>query len=107
MWGCGCLLAFLYLQDQLFKVKTSYAMVSQTPEPRTKPSSTWFLTAVRGLRVQMRQIVQLLGQPEDHLLSAGKYTREYFTQVEASEGPVWRLKVGLSSEFAYPKGPLN
>lgn len=99
MWGCGCVLAFLYLQDHLFKVNTTYAMVSQTPEPCTQTSSTWFLTAVRGLRLQMRQIVQLLGQPEDHLLFAGKYTTEYFTQVEASGGPAWRLKVGLSSDF--------
>lgn len=101
MWGCGCLLAFLYLQNHLFKVNTTYQMVNQTPEPRTQPSSTWFLTAVCALRLQIRQIVQLVGQPEDHLLYAGKYTKEYFTQVEAPEGPAWRLKVGLSSDFVY------
>lgn len=57
------------------------------------------LTAARDLRLQMRQIVQLLGQPEDHLLCDGKYTALYFTRVEASGGPTWRLKVGLSSDF--------
>lgn len=95
MWSCGCLLALLYLQELLFKVDTAYAMVSGTPEPHTQASSRWCLTAVRTFRLQMRQIVQLLGQPEDHLLCAGKYTRLYFTQVEASKGPTWRLKVGV------------
>lgn len=100
MWGCGCVLGFLYLHNHLFKVDSTYAMVGYlTPEPCPQPSSMWFLTAVHALYLQMRQIVQLLGQPEDHLLCAGKYTREYFMQVEASEGPAWRLKVGLSSDF--------
>ncbi|CAF97923.1 unnamed protein product [Tetraodon nigroviridis] len=77
MWGCGCVLAFLYLQNQnLFQAESTYAM--------------------------MRQIVQLLGQPEDHLLSAGKYTREYFRQVEAPEGPAWRLKT--PEEYAADTG---
>ena len=43
--------------------------------------------------VQMRQVVQLLGQPEDCLLRAGIYTEKYFTQVERADGPTWRLKV--------------
>lgn len=38
MWGCGCVLAFLYLQNDLFKVHTAYEMASQTPEPRTQLS---------------------------------------------------------------------
>lgn len=61
------------------------------------PSSTWFLSAVCVLCLQMTQIVQLLGQPDDKLLSAGKFTKKYFVHLDASEGSAWRLKVGLSS----------
>lgn len=42
----------------------------------------------------MSQVVQLLGQPEEHLLREGLYTRKYFVELEGSDGPVWRLKVG-------------
>lgn len=41
----------------------------------------------------MSQVVKLLGQPEDHLLTKGIYTRKYFVEVNGSDGPAWRLKV--------------
>ncbi|GLD45580.1 homeodomain-interacting protein kinase 1-like protein, partial [Lates japonicus] len=51
VWGVGCTLAFLYLADNLFPVECDYQM--------------------------MKCMVEVLGQPEDHLLHAGKYTRYY------------------------------
>lgn len=99
MWATGCLLVFLYLQHHLFRETSSYGMVSPIFAGRVKknPSSTWFLSAQCVLCLQMRQIVQLLGQPDDRLLSAGKYTKKYFVHMDASQGSAWRLKVGLSS----------
>lgn len=38
-------------------------------------------------------MVEVLGQLDDHLLSAGKYTRYFFSEEEAAEGPAWRLIV--------------
>lgn len=43
--------------------------------------------------LQMKYLVQLLGQPEDHLLKAGIYTNQFFSQVDESDGETWRLKV--------------
>lgn len=96
MWATGCLLVFLYLQHHLFRESSSYGMVSLIFAGWVK-SSTWFLSTVCVLCLQMRQIVQLLGQPDDKLLSAGMYTRKYFVPLDASEGSAWRLKVGVSS----------
>ncbi|XP_056889623.1 homeodomain-interacting protein kinase 2-like [Takifugu flavidus] len=66
MWGMGCVLMYLYLEENLFTVCSEYKMMSQ--------------------------VVQLLGQPEDHLLREGLYTKKYFVEVEGSDGPTWRLK---------------
>lgn len=44
-------------------------------------------------------MVQLLGQPEDHLLCQGIYTRKYFLEEEGGDGPTWRLKVEQSPSF--------
>ena len=44
------------------------------------------------LCVQMRQVVRLLGQPEDCLLHAGIYTKKYFTKVKGGSGSTWRLR---------------
>lgn len=41
----------------------------------------------------MKCMVEVLGQPEDHLLRAGKYTRYFFSEEETADGPVWRLMV--------------
>lgn len=45
----------------------------------------------------MRQVVQLLGQPEDRLLHQGIHTRNYFLEEEGPDGPAWRLKVKISA----------
>ncbi|CAG07087.1 unnamed protein product [Tetraodon nigroviridis] len=66
MWGVGCVLANLYLRFFLFNADTDYEM--------------------------MRQVVQLLGQPEDGLLHAGIYTKKYFIKVKRTNGSTWRLK---------------
>ncbi|TWW62179.1 Homeodomain-interacting protein kinase 1 [Takifugu flavidus] len=66
LWGTGCILAFLYLRCNLFRARFGYETV--------------------------RQVVQLLGQPEDHLLCQGIYTRKYFLEEEGGDGPTWRLK---------------
>lgn len=47
----------------------------------------------------MTQVVKLLGQPEDHLLANGLYTKKYFVRVNGSNGPAWRLKVEQSFSF--------
>uniref|UniRef100_H3BWM2 Protein kinase domain-containing protein n=1 Tax=Tetraodon nigroviridis TaxID=99883 RepID=H3BWM2_TETNG len=66
MWGMGCVLMYLYLKEHLFTVCSEFKMISQ--------------------------VVKLLGQPEDHLLAKGLYTRKYFVEVNRPYGPAWRLK---------------
>lgn len=41
----------------------------------------------------MRQVVQLLGQPEDGSLCQGIHTRRYFMKEGGPGAPMWRLKV--------------
>ncbi|XP_034563770.1 homeodomain-interacting protein kinase 1-like [Notolabrus celidotus] len=65
VWGVGCVLAFLFLADNLFPVNCDYQ--------------------------SMRCMVEVLGQPEDHQLRAGRFTRFFFTEEEAAGGPKWRL----------------
>uniref|UniRef100_A0A8P4GAA3 Protein kinase domain-containing protein n=1 Tax=Dicentrarchus labrax TaxID=13489 RepID=A0A8P4GAA3_DICLA len=65
VWGVGCILAFLYLAENIFPVDCDYQM--------------------------MKCMVEVLGQPEDHLLRAGKYTQYFFIKEEAVDGPTWRL----------------
>lgn len=43
--------------------------------------------------VQMKTIVETLGQPEDELLSDGTNTLLYFSPTKDSTRPAWRLKV--------------
>lgn len=66
MWGVGCIMAFLYFGANLFPGNCAYN--------------------------SMTAMVHLLGQPEDHLLSAGKNTMQYFSRKEGSISPGWRLK---------------
>ncbi|XP_030285758.1 uncharacterized protein LOC115589161 [Sparus aurata] len=66
MWGVGCVAAFLYFGMKLFPGNCEYH---------------W-----------MKIMVQLLGQPEDHLLSTGIHSLQYFSKVEGSSSPGWRLK---------------
>ncbi|KAM4562892.1 homeodomain-interacting protein kinase 3-like [Odontesthes bonariensis] len=65
VWGLGCVLAFLYLADNLFPVSCYYQMV--------------------------RRMVEVLGQPEDRMLRAGRYARYFFREEEAADGGRWRL----------------
>ncbi|XP_044021641.1 homeodomain-interacting protein kinase 3-like [Siniperca chuatsi] len=66
MWGVGCVMAFLYFGTNLFPGNCAYHT--------------------------MKAMLHLLGQPEDHLLSAGINTWQYFSREEGSSSPGWRLK---------------
>eukprot|EP00064_Thunnus_orientalis_P011542 superscaffoldBa00001675_g11573 len=65
VWEVGCILAFFYLTENLFPV--NYQM--------------------------MKCMVEVLGQLEDHLLHAGKYTRYFFSGDEAAGSSKWRPMV--------------
>ncbi|KAG7521793.1 homeodomain-interacting protein kinase 1-like [Solea senegalensis] len=65
VWGVGCILAFLYLAENLFPVDCDYQMI--------------------------KCMVQVVGQPEDHVLSAAQYTPCFFIEEEAGESTTWRL----------------
>ncbi|XP_055009181.1 homeodomain-interacting protein kinase 2-like [Boleophthalmus pectinirostris] len=65
VWGVGCILAFLYLAENLFPVTCEYQAV--------------------------KRLVTLLGMPPDHLLEAGLYSNNFFTQVQSSNSAAWRL----------------
>lgn len=43
----------------------------------------------------MKCIVEILGQPQDHLLNAGMYTHNFFIKVEGENEQTWRLMVEL------------
>ncbi|XP_026161467.1 homeodomain-interacting protein kinase 2-like, partial [Mastacembelus armatus] len=66
MWGLGCVLAFLYLSDHLFPTNCQYQM--------------------------MRSVVDLVGQPADHLLCAGIFTNTFFRANQYWDSPKWWLK---------------
>ena len=66
MWGVGCVMAFLCFGQHLFPVDCPYHY--------------------------MASVVQMLGQPEDHLLSAGIKSCKYFSKEEFSTSPGWRMK---------------
>lgn len=42
---------------------------------------------------QMKCIVEVLGQPEDRLLNAGKNTQQFFQKDEGENGPTWQMMV--------------
>ncbi|KAG7514290.1 homeodomain-interacting protein kinase 2-like [Solea senegalensis] len=65
VWGVGCILAFLYLAQNLFPVDCTYQMI--------------------------KGMVKVLGQPEDHLLRLGIYTQYFFIKEEAGDSITWRL----------------
>lgn len=44
--------------------------------------------------LQMRRMVEILGQPGDHVLCAGQYTQYFFKEEQAAGGARWRLMVG-------------
>ncbi|XP_035024839.2 homeodomain-interacting protein kinase 3 [Hippoglossus stenolepis] len=65
VWGVGCILAFLYLAENLLHVHCQYQM--------------------------MKTLVDVLGQPGDPLLCAGMYSHLFFIEEEAEDGSSWRL----------------
>ncbi|KAK2862470.1 hypothetical protein Q5P01_002003 [Channa striata] len=65
VWGVGCILAFLYLAENLFPVECDYQM--------------------------MKCMVEVLGQPEEHLLRAGLYTQYFFRVKKGAKHTAWRL----------------
>lgn len=97
MWATGCIFAFLYLCHNLFRAKCGYEKVRQKPES-PQPSGDWLEDFfLFFLYLQMRQVIQLLGQPEDRLLRQGIHTRKYFLEEKGPDGSSWRLKVRISS----------
>ena len=66
MWGLGCVAAFLYFGMSLFPGNCEYH---------------W-----------MKTVVQLLGQPEDHLLGGGTRSWQYFCEQDNCSSPGWRMK---------------
>ncbi|XP_034548404.1 homeodomain-interacting protein kinase 1-like isoform X1 [Notolabrus celidotus] len=69
MWSLGCVLAVLYLSCHLFGVLCEYQ--------------------------QMRNIVDVLGQPADHLLDAGSFTDKFFKLNRHYDYPKWWLKTPM------------
>ncbi|XP_028296079.1 homeodomain-interacting protein kinase 2-like [Gouania willdenowi] len=65
MWGLGCMLADLYLDQSLFPVNCEYLM--------------------------MKAMVEFLGMPPDYQLCCGVYTKKFFCQEEDEFGSRWRL----------------
>ncbi len=63
MWALGCVLAFMYLGQHLYPTQCEYEV--------------------------MRVIVQMQGQPSDHLLNSGVSARDYFYKDEKCAS--WRL----------------
>ncbi|TKS84156.1 Homeodomain-interacting protein kinase 1 [Collichthys lucidus] len=66
VWGVGCIMAFLYFGTNLLPGNCMYNCV--------------------------QSMVHLLGQPDDHLLSAGTQTFKYFTMKENQSSSEWILK---------------
>ncbi|XP_070698556.1 homeodomain-interacting protein kinase 2-like [Pempheris klunzingeri] len=66
MWSVGCIMSFLYFGGDFFDGDCDYH--------------------------RMKAMIHMLGQPEDLLLSAGKFTWSFFSREDDSSGPGWRLK---------------
>ncbi|XP_035502184.1 homeodomain-interacting protein kinase 1-like isoform X1 [Scophthalmus maximus] len=65
VWGVGCVLAYLYLTDNLFPVDCEYQI--------------------------MKSMVEVLGLPEGHQLRAGLFSECYFKLEKAGDSRKWRL----------------
>ncbi|XP_027128270.1 homeodomain-interacting protein kinase 2-like [Larimichthys crocea] len=65
MWSLGCVLAYACMGDHLYPRHCQYQM--------------------------MRIIVQMQGQPDDHLLNTGMFTEIYFNRTQDSSCASWRL----------------
>uniref|UniRef100_A0A3B4WXN0 Protein kinase domain-containing protein n=1 Tax=Seriola lalandi dorsalis TaxID=1841481 RepID=A0A3B4WXN0_SERLL len=79
MWSLGCVLAFMYLGQNLYPIRCAYQV--------------------------MRAIVQMQGLPDDHLLNSGIYSSCFFSKDKDSSNPSWRgifdklTKVNDTTEF--------
>ncbi|CAJ1072333.1 laminin subunit alpha-3-like [Xyrichtys novacula] len=67
MWALGCLLFTMFLLDFPFGGDCSQDVI-------------------------MKNIVAIMGQPDDHLLDAGKFTACYFVKNASSKHPKWLVK---------------
>ncbi|XP_069390411.1 homeodomain-interacting protein kinase 3-like [Paralichthys olivaceus] len=65
VWGVGCVLAFLYMAQNPFCISSDYQM--------------------------MKDLVTVLGQPEDRLLRDGEYSRRFFIEEQGADSSSWRL----------------
>ncbi|KAF0022702.1 hypothetical protein F2P81_025094 [Scophthalmus maximus] len=65
-WALGCVMANMYLGTDLYAPLCEFDRV--------------------------RDMVQMQGQPDDHLLDSGIYTREHFCQHDDPPGPSWKLQ---------------
>ncbi|XP_018536411.2 homeodomain-interacting protein kinase 1 [Lates calcarifer] len=72
MWGLGCLLGFLYHGQDLF-ADCEYQ--------------------------SMKGIVEMLGQPADHLLNDGHYTQIFFKENDYWDEPRWWMKTPLEYQL--------
>lgn len=97
MWGVGCVLTFLYLADNLFPVDCDYQMVGLLPQTnvqnQVETSCRYLLRSSCLFYLQMKSMVKVLGQPNDHMLRTGMYTWHFFREEESPGGPTWRLLV--------------
>lgn len=66
MWGVGCTMAFMYFGKSLFPSKCPYHWI--------------------------RTILHLLGQPDNHQITSGRYSLQYFVSDEQAK---WRLRTPL------------
>ncbi|XP_077398307.1 homeodomain-interacting protein kinase 2-like [Festucalex cinctus] len=81
IWSVACIMAFLFLPGNLFAVNCEYQM--------------------------LKHIICVLGQPEDRLLHAGKYTENYFTEDEEVGVSQYRLMTPEEFEAANNEKPKN
>ncbi|XP_069369043.1 homeodomain-interacting protein kinase 3-like [Paralichthys olivaceus] len=65
VWGVACILAFLYMAENLFCISCEYQM--------------------------MKGIVTVLGQPEDRLLRDGENSWRFFIDEQGADSSSWRL----------------
>uniref|UniRef100_A0A3B4T9I5 Protein kinase domain-containing protein n=1 Tax=Seriola dumerili TaxID=41447 RepID=A0A3B4T9I5_SERDU len=74
MWGLGCVFLFLYLGIHPFSIHCEYQ--------------------------SLKGIVDAVGQPDDHVLCAGKFTHKFFTENQHLDNPRWWFKTTTEYQFA-------
>lgn len=111
MWSLGCVVGKLYLGDRLFSGKNEYEMESillfgiynytlffskeaSLNDPTLSISFGMWQHDVL-FYLQMRSIVELLGQPPNQMLDAGQKTQHYFKRDFCTWNRSWKLRVSL------------